>query len=155
MRQAIEEGFILDVLQNYTPYSLAFRLANDGKEHTEQEVERSAGHERPDAVGEATPLQYQPEGPAGRGALPLDGAALLEGKAKAMMVVVGSRVEAVRWQLAIEKYIRSQGVQHRDARGLLRYVKDPKSSPYDLTEDSLQLNYHLNGRDIREAFKLA
>src|SRR5690606_17808336 len=32
MRQAIEEGFILDVLQNYMPYSLAFKLAHDGKE---------------------------------------------------------------------------------------------------------------------------
>ena len=29
MRQAIEEGFILDVLKNYTPYSLAFRLAHE------------------------------------------------------------------------------------------------------------------------------
>jgi type I restriction enzyme R subunit len=34
MRQAIEEGFILDVLKNYTPYKLAFKLANDGKEWT-------------------------------------------------------------------------------------------------------------------------
>jgi type I restriction enzyme, R subunit len=25
MRQAIEEGFILDVLQNYTSYKMAFR----------------------------------------------------------------------------------------------------------------------------------
>src|SRR5215204_3890874 len=42
MRQAIEEGFILDVLKNYTPYSLAFKLAHDGKELDEKEVERSA-----------------------------------------------------------------------------------------------------------------
>ena len=42
MRQAIEEGFILDVLRNYTPYKLAFRLANDGKEMDETEVERDA-----------------------------------------------------------------------------------------------------------------
>ena len=27
MRQAIEEGFILDVLKNYTNYSLAYKLA--------------------------------------------------------------------------------------------------------------------------------
>ncbi len=40
MRQAIEEGFILDVLKNYTPYSLAFRLASGGREWDEQEVER-------------------------------------------------------------------------------------------------------------------
>ena len=42
MRQAIEEGFILDVLKNYTPYKLAFRLASDGKDWDEKEVERSA-----------------------------------------------------------------------------------------------------------------
>ena len=42
MRQAIEEGFILDVLKNYTPYSLAFKLANDGKEIDDAEVERNA-----------------------------------------------------------------------------------------------------------------
>ena len=41
MRQAIEEGFILDVLKNYTSYKLAFRLAHDGKEMDEVEVERS------------------------------------------------------------------------------------------------------------------
>jgi type I restriction enzyme R subunit len=34
MRQAIEEGFILDVLKNYTSYKLAFKLAADGKEWT-------------------------------------------------------------------------------------------------------------------------
>ena len=42
MRQAIEEGFILDVLQNYTPYKLAFKLAHDGKDYDDKEVERSA-----------------------------------------------------------------------------------------------------------------
>ncbi len=41
MRQAIEEGFILDVLQNYTPYKLAFKLAHDGKELDDKEVERN------------------------------------------------------------------------------------------------------------------
>ena len=35
-------------------------------------------------------------------------APLLNGKAKAM-VVVSSRLEAVRWQLAIDKYIKVQG----------------------------------------------
>ena len=34
MRQAIEEKFILDVLQNYTSYKLAFRLAHNGKDLT-------------------------------------------------------------------------------------------------------------------------
>jgi type I restriction enzyme R subunit len=42
MRQAIEEEFILDVLRNYTPYRLAFRLAHDGKDYDDKTVERSA-----------------------------------------------------------------------------------------------------------------
>ena len=42
MRQAIEEKFILDVLQNYTTYKLAFRLAHNGKDYDDKEVERSA-----------------------------------------------------------------------------------------------------------------
>ena len=42
MRQAIEEKFILDVLQNYTPYKLAFKLAHNGQELDEKEVERKA-----------------------------------------------------------------------------------------------------------------
>ena len=35
MRQAIEEGFILDVLRNYTSYKVAFNLALEGKTITE------------------------------------------------------------------------------------------------------------------------
>ncbi len=46
MRQAIEEGFILDVLQNYTPYHLAFKLAHEGKTIDDTEVERSAALKR-------------------------------------------------------------------------------------------------------------
>jgi type I restriction enzyme R subunit len=36
MRQAIEEGFILDVLKNYTSYKLAFKLASGGQEWNEK-----------------------------------------------------------------------------------------------------------------------
>ncbi|MCX6626408.1 MAG: DEAD/DEAH box helicase family protein, partial [Candidatus Solibacter sp.] len=41
MQQAIEEGFILDVLQNYTPYRLAWKLAHNGKEYDDDTVDRS------------------------------------------------------------------------------------------------------------------
>src|SRR5690606_8069734 len=43
MRQAIEEVFILDVLKNYTPYKLAYRLAYGGREVDDQEVDKSQG----------------------------------------------------------------------------------------------------------------
>ena len=37
----VRQDFILDVPKNYTPYKLAFRLAHDGKEYDETQVERS------------------------------------------------------------------------------------------------------------------
>jgi type I restriction enzyme, R subunit len=46
MRQAIEEGFILDVLQNYTSFQLAFRLAHEGRDYDETMVGRSAAMKR-------------------------------------------------------------------------------------------------------------
>ncbi|TIL67578.1 type I restriction endonuclease subunit R [Mesorhizobium sp.] len=153
MRQAIEEGFILDVLQNYTPYSLAFKLANDGKDMEDKEVERSAAvkslmryvrlhphniSQKVQIVVEHYRAMVQP---------------LLDGKAKAM-VVVGSRLEAVRWQLAIQKYIREKGYKIGTLVAFSGEVNDQQSGPDPFTESSNELNPDLKGRDIREAFKL-
>ncbi|WP_091723687.1 hypothetical protein [Pseudarthrobacter equi] len=38
MQQAIEEGFILDVLKNYTPYKMAFKLAHNGVDYDSDET---------------------------------------------------------------------------------------------------------------------
>jgi type I restriction enzyme, R subunit len=108
MRQAIEEGFILDVLKNYTPYRLAFRLANNGKEWDDKEVERDAA-----LKGIMRWVRLHPYNISQKVQIVVEHfrenvAPLLVGHAKAM-VVLGSRVEAVRWQLAIEKYIKSRG----------------------------------------------
>ncbi len=153
MRQAIEEDFILDVLQNYTPYSLAFRLANDGEEMEEKEVERSEAvkhlmrwvrlhpyniSQKVQVVIEHYRALVQP---------------LLDGKAKAM-VVVGSRIEAVRWQLAMQKYIREKGYKLGTLVAFSGEVNDKESGDEPFTETGKQLNPGLKGRDIREAFKL-
>ncbi len=79
-------------------------------------------------------------------------APLLDGKAKAM-VVVGSRQEAVRWQLAINKYIKARGYPMRTLVAFSGEVKDSDSGPDPFTENSKELNPDLRGRDIREAFK--
>ena len=70
MRQAIEEGFILDVLQNYTPYKLAFKLATMGQRMGRAGSGAQRGAERHPALGAAASLQHQPEGAGGGGALP-------------------------------------------------------------------------------------
>jgi type I restriction enzyme R subunit len=151
MRQAIEEGFILDVLQNYTSYSLAFRLAQDGQSYTDAEVERSAAKKK--LMGW---VKLHPHNIAQKVQIIVEHFRqfvwpLLDGKAKAM-VVVGSRKEAVRWKLAIDKYIRDKGYPLGTLVAFSGEVKDDESGPEPFTERSSSLNPGLKG-DIREAFK--
>ena len=152
MRQAIEEKFILDVLQNYTPYSLAFKLAHDGQEFDEKEVERSAA-----LKGIMGWVRLHPYNIAQKVQIVVEHfrqyvSPLLAGKAKAM-VVVGSRLEAVRWQLAIAKYIKEHGYKIGAVVAFSGEVNDRDSGPDGFTENSPALNPNLKGRDIREAFK--
>lgn len=152
MRQAIEEKFILDVLRNYTPYHLAFKLAHEGKSLDEREVERSAALKK--IMGW---VRLHPYNIAQKVQIVVEHfrsyvAPLLRGHAKAM-VVVGSRLEAVRWQLAIQKYIKDRGYPIRTLVAFSGEVSDKESGPDPLTENSWSLNPNLKGRDIREAFK--
>ena len=152
MRQAIEEKFILDVLQNYTPYSLAFKLAHEGIELDDKEVERSAA-----LKGIMGWVKLHPYNIAQKIEIVVEHfrqyvAPLLGGQAKAM-VVVGSRLEAVRWQLAIEKYIKEHGYKIGTLAAFSGEVNDKESGPDGFTEHSSTLNPNLKGRDIREAFK--
>ena len=176
MRQAIEEGFILDVLKNYTPYKLAFKLATtpsptlprvagagankslrefsipEGKELSDKEVERSAALKQ--IMGW---VKLHPYNIAQKIEIVVEHfrqyvAPLLNGQAKAM-VVVGSRLEAVRWQLAIAKYIKERGYKIASLVAFSGEVNDNESGPDGFTENSHTLNPNLKGRDIREAFK--
>lgn len=152
MRQAIEEKFILDVLQNYTSYKLAFKLAHEGKDYDQKEVERSAAMK-----GIMGWVRLHPYNIAQKAQIVVEHfrefvAPLLDGKGKAM-VVVASRLEAVRWQMAIEKYIREHGYRIGAIVAFSGDVNDKESGPDPFTENSRTLNPNLRGRDIREAFR--
>jgi type I restriction enzyme R subunit len=69
------------------------------------------------------------------------------------MVVLGSRVEAVRWQLAIDKYIKSKHYKIGTLVAFSGEVNDKESGPDAFTENSKTLNPDLKGRSIRDAFK--
>lgn len=151
MRQAIEEGFILDVLHNYTAYKTAFKLAHNGEELSEAEVERSQA-----LKGIMRWVKLHPYNIAQKVQVVIEHfrenvQPLLEGKAKAM-VVVSSRQEAVRWQLAIDQYVKRQGYPIGTLVAFSGEVNDPESGPDPFTETSQALNPNLRGRDIREAF---
>lgn len=152
MRQAIEEGFILDVLQNYTSYKLAFRLAHQGKDYDDRAVERDAAMK-----GIMGWVRLHPYNISQKVEIVVEHyrahvAALLGGRAKAM-VVVGSRVEAVRWKLAMEKYIAGKGYKIGTLVAFSGEVNDTESGVEPFKETSATLNPGLKGRDIREAFK--
>lgn len=152
MRQAIEEEFILDVLKNYTPYKLAFKLAHDGADYDEKTVERAAAVKR--LMGW---VKLHPYNIAQKVQIVVEHfrdyvAPLLNGHAKAM-VVVGSRLEAVRWKLAIEKYVAENNYKFGALVAFSGEVNDKDSGADPFTEHSKSLNPNLKGRDIREAFK--
>ncbi len=154
MRQAIEEGFILDVLRNYTPYSLAFKLSQAGsaKEIDEREVERSAALKK--LMGW---VKLHPYNIAQKVQIVIEHyrdnvQPLLGGRAKAM-VVVASRKEAVRWQLAMQRYIADKGYKLGTLVAFSGEVIDPESGPEPFTEHSLALNPKLAKKDIKKAFE--
>ncbi|HUD51388.1 type I restriction endonuclease subunit R [Parvibaculum sp.] len=154
MRQAIEEGFILDVLKNYTTYATAFKLAHGGEEYDETRVERSAA-----LKGIMRWVKLHPYNISQKVQVVVEHfrenvAPLLEGRAKAM-VVVSSRVEAVRWKLAIEKYVRVEGYKIGTLVAFSGDVDDEESGPDPFTEAGQTMNPGLRGRDIRDAFNTA
>ncbi len=110
MRQAIEEGFILNVLQNYTTFQSLFELQK-GAQVTKEELEKL--YDRKKAL--ALAMQYVNEHKYVINYKAdmminwfLDRTAKkLEGRAKAM-VVTSSRADAVKYKMAIDKLLKER-----------------------------------------------
>lgn len=151
MRQAIEEGFILDVLKNYTPYKLAFKLASGGREWDETEVERGEAMKGLMRWVRLHPYNISRKVQVAVEHFRENVAPLMGGQAKAM-VVLGSRKEAVRWQIAIRHYIETRGYRIGALAAFSGEVEDLDSGPEPFSENSKALNPGLRGRDIRDAF---
>ncbi|WBB76623.1 type I restriction endonuclease [Micromonospora sp. WMMD1128] len=106
MRQAIEEGFILDVLRNYLTYKSYWKLANANPDDPEVDPKK-AGSQL------ARFASLHPTMQAQKAEIIVEhfrrhAAPRLGGRAKAM-VVTGSREAAVRLHTAIKKYVDMQG----------------------------------------------
>jgi len=154
MRQAIEEGFILDVLQNYTPYKLAFRLTHEGRDWTDAEVDRGEA-----VKGLMRWVRLHPYNIARKVAIVVEHfidnvQPLLGGHAKAM-VVTASRQEVVRWKRAMDRYIADNGYRIGTIVAFSGEVPDADNANEPVSEKSASLNPGLKGKDIREAFATA
>jgi hypothetical protein len=136
---------------NYTTYKLAFKLAHEGKEWDETEVERSAAMKRLMRWVRLHPYNISQKVQVVVEHFRENVEPLLKGNGKAM-VVTASRVEAVRWKLAIDEYIRARGYNLQTLVAFSGEVNDKESGPDPFTETSKTLNPNLKGRDIRDAF---
>jgi type I restriction enzyme R subunit len=102
MRQAIEEGFILDVLKGYVPYKTAFNLAKQI-----EDTKRVSGKQAKRALAQW--MSLHPTNVTQKVQFIIEHfhknvEFLLDGKAKAM-VVTSSRAAAVRYKKGFDRYI--------------------------------------------------
>lgn len=106
MKQAIEEGFILDVLKNYTTYKTFFRLSKKIAEDPEVNKTKTA-------IAIARFLTLHPHNLAQKTEVMVEHfrqvvLKKINGHAKAM-VVTPSRLHAVRYKQEFDRYIKEKG----------------------------------------------
>jgi type I restriction enzyme R subunit len=149
MRQAIEEGFILDVLKNYTSYKTFYKLASAAEEKVVSKRKASRALARyavlhPHNISQKVVIIVEH--------FREHVAAKIGGKAKAM-VVTDSRVAAVRYKLAVDRYLKERGYD-KDMRALVAFsgkVSDQDSGSDEFTESNM--NPDIKGQEPSDAFK--
>jgi type I restriction enzyme R subunit len=132
MRQAIEEGFILDVLANYTTYKTYFRIEKaitDDPEYDQARARRAI----------ARFVTLHPHNLAQRAEIVVEHFRAntrkkIGGRAKAM-VVTSSRLHAVRYKLALDSYIADHG--YDDVRTLVAFSGKVIDEGDELTEPGM------------------
>ncbi|CAA6828283.1 MAG: Type I restriction-modification system, restriction subunit R (EC, partial [uncultured Thiotrichaceae bacterium] len=156
MRQAIEEGFILDVLKNYTNYKVAYNLAMKIAGSDEEVESKKAKvklnqwvrlHDYNISQKVQVIVEHFKDNIMG----------LLGGQAKAMVVTSG-RKEAVRYKLGFDKYIAENG--YDKIRAMVAFSGEVEFDEQDPNVAGLLgekftetgMNPDLKGRDMRKAF---
>jgi type I restriction enzyme R subunit len=106
MRQAIEEGFILDVLENYTTYTAYWKLLKIIEDDPRYDKDKatyllkSFVELHPHAINEKIAIMVEHFATSVQSEI--------NGRAKAM-IVTRSRLHAVRYRLALDKYLQEHG----------------------------------------------
>ncbi|MBF0155344.1 MAG: type I restriction endonuclease subunit R, partial [Magnetococcales bacterium] len=136
MRQAIEEGFILDVLKHYTTYDTYFRLLKAIEEDPNVERKKAARalarflKLHPHNIAQKTEVMVEHFHAASQHKI--------GGRAKAM-VVTGSRLEAVRYKQNFDRYIQQKGYPIKSLVAFSGTVIDDKIRDVTYTEEGMNL----------------
>ncbi|GAA0876707.1 DEAD/DEAH box helicase family protein [Wandonia haliotis] len=141
MKQAIEEGFILDVLKNYTTYKTYFKLSKEIEEDPNVNKKQASR-----AIGRF--LSLHPHNLAQKTEVMVEHfrqvvAKKIGGQAKAM-VVTSSRLHAVRYKEEFDRYIADNG--YKDIKTLVAFSG---KVAYDTYPDGVT-EVELNGCKERE-----
>ena len=143
MRQAIEEGFILDVLQNYMTYSICFKIAKDTPENPELPESRATKiikkYEKlhPYNISQKSQIIVETFRETTKNKI--------GGKGK-MMVVTDSRLAAVRYFHEIKRYIQER--HYADMDILAAFSGSVQDGDEEYTESGL--NVRKDGSHISE-----
>lgn len=132
MKQAIEEGFILNVLENYTTYDTYFKLNKEIKEDPEYQTNKAKRQiarfidldkinigQRVEIIIEHFRTTVMSE---------------LDGQAKAM-VITASREAAVKYRQAFEDYVKRKG--YSDIHALVAFSGKVKLDDVEYTEPGM------------------
>lgn len=148
MRQAIEEGFILDVLKNYTTYKAYYRIIKSIEDDPELDKKKAAR-------ALARFMSLHPHNIAQKTEIMVEHfrkftSHKIGGKAKAM-VVTSSRLHAVRYKQAFDKYISE--MKYTDIKTLVAFsgtVYDPDINDRKYTE--VEMNNGIREKELPEKF---
>jgi type I restriction enzyme R subunit len=150
MRQAVEEGFIVDVLRNYTTYDQLYRLESE----TDEKLDVPKGKARARLTAFA---RFHPYAKDQKAKVIVDHyrqvvRARLGGEAKGM-IVAASRQEAVRYKQAVDSYIEREG--YADVQSLVAFsgevtIKDPEAADVGESYTEPQMN-RIGGQPLPES----
>lgn len=147
MRQAIEEGFIEDVLKNYVSYKTYYKLIK--KVEDDPNVERKKAAKalarfmrlHPHNIGQKTEVMVEHFQRFTRHKI--------GGHAKAM-VVTGSRLEAVRYKQEFDRYISEKGYPIKSLVAFSGTVEDDKIPEKSYTE--VGMNSGVKEKELPDTF---
>ncbi|WP_027309454.1 type I restriction endonuclease subunit R [Caloramator sp. ALD01] len=145
MRQAIEEGFILDVLKNYVTYKTFYKISKKIEEDPEVPSRKAAKaiakyvSLHPHNIAQKTEIMIEHFRQVTRHKI--------GGRAKAM-VVTSSRLHAVRYKQAFDKYINEKG--YNDLKALVAFSGTVIDDGVEYTEEGIN---RISERELPEKFK--
>ena len=147
MRQAIEEGFILNVLKHYTTYAAYYKLLKACEDDPRVEQKKAAKalarffRLHPHNIAQKTEVMVEHFQSTVR--------RKIGGQAKAM-VVTGSRLEAVHYKQNFDRYIRKKGYPIKSLVAFSGTVEDDRNRAVTYTEE--QMNEGVREKELPEWF---